>query len=69
METHRVRLETSKKNEEELPHSVHSTPRNRITGMDSKDSGIRIGNKIRAKNTFTVLIPEWLPRKCALMYS
>ena len=28
-----------------LAHSVHSTPRSRINGMDFKDSGIRTGNK------------------------
>ena len=35
-----------------VAHSVHSTSRSRITGKDSKDSGIRIGNKKCVKNTF-----------------
>ena len=52
MKIHRVRLDMSKKNKEVLAHYVHSTPQNRITKMDSKDSGIKVGNKKTCQITF-----------------
>ena len=47
-----------------LAHSVHSTSRSRINRMDSKDFGIRIGNKKTSQKyiTLTILIPEWLQK-------
>ena len=49
-----------------LAHSVHSTPRSRINGMNSKDFlNQNRQYKTRQKYIPTILIPEWLPTKLA----